>query len=40
MEYADGGDLHNYLRKNFTNITWENKLTIILEISKGICIFV
>ncbi|PKC56931.1 hypothetical protein RhiirA1_541865 [Rhizophagus irregularis] len=36
MQYANGGDLCNYLRKNFTNITWGDKLVIILEISRGL----
>jgi hypothetical protein len=35
MQYANGGDLNNYLQKNFTNITWKDKLTIMLEISIG-----
>jgi hypothetical protein len=39
MHYADGGDLHNYLQKYFTNITWKDKLTIMLEISRGYCLF-
>ena len=35
MEYANGGNLHNYLQKNFRNITWEKKLRILLTISEG-----
>ena len=35
MEYANGGNLHNYLQKNFRNITWGQKLTILLDISEG-----
>lgn len=35
MEYANGGNLHNYLQKNFTNITWEMKLKILSYIAKG-----
>jgi hypothetical protein len=35
MEYADGGDLHNYLQKNFKSIMWKDKLAIILDISRG-----
>ncbi|UZO21574.1 uncharacterized protein OCT59_013961 [Rhizophagus irregularis] len=35
MQYADGGDLHNYLQKNFINISWKDKLIIILEITSG-----
>ena len=33
MEYEEGGDLHNYLQKEFTNIKWNeengNKLCIL-----------
>ncbi|GBC04843.1 hypothetical protein RclHR1_00590029 [Rhizophagus clarus] len=36
MQYADGGDLHNYLQENFKNVTWKEKLSIILEISRGV----
>uniref|UniRef100_U9UPE0 Protein kinase domain-containing protein n=1 Tax=Rhizophagus irregularis (strain DAOM 181602 / DAOM 197198 / MUCL 43194) TaxID=747089 RepID=U9UPE0_RHIID len=36
MQYADGGDLHNYLQKCFKDITWNDKLAIILEISRGV----
>ncbi len=35
MEYANGGNLHNYLQKNFIDITWNKKLYILLKISKG-----
>ena len=35
MDYAINGDLHKYLRNNFTNITWDNKLNILSDISKG-----
>ena len=35
MEYANGGNLHNYLQKNFRNITWEQKLDILWDISEG-----
>ena len=35
MTYADGGDLHNYLQKNFNDITWEKKLHILWNISLG-----
>ena len=35
MKYANGGDLHNYLQINFTNITWEKKLYILWRISDG-----
>ena len=35
MKYANGGDLHNYLQKNFTEITWKKKLHILWRISDG-----
>ena len=35
MKYAEGGDLHDYLQKNFTKITWKRKIEILLEVSKG-----
>ena len=35
MEYANGGNLHNYLQENFRNIMWKEKLRILLKISEG-----
>ncbi|RIA90630.1 kinase-like domain-containing protein [Glomus cerebriforme] len=35
MEYASEGDLHNYLQKKFTEITWKKKLLILWQISEG-----
>lgn len=35
MEYANGGNLHEYLQKNFVNITWIDKLIILQNISEG-----
>jgi hypothetical protein len=35
MEYANGGNLHNYLQENFRNITWEMKLNILSYIARG-----
>ena len=36
MQYATEGDLHKYLRKNFTEITWnKQKLAILWQISEG-----
>ena len=35
MEYANGGNLHNYLQKNFRNIKWEKKLSMLQGISSG-----
>ncbi|CAB5181201.1 unnamed protein product [Rhizophagus irregularis] len=36
LNYAEGGNLHNYLQKNFINLTWENKLFILDGISLGL----
>ncbi|CAB4429316.1 unnamed protein product [Rhizophagus irregularis] len=36
MKYANGGDLHNYLQKNFAEITWKKKLHILWRISDGL----
>ena len=37
MDYASGGDLHNYLQSNFTNTTWNKiKLGILWNILDGI----
>ncbi|RIA91514.1 kinase-like domain-containing protein [Glomus cerebriforme] len=36
MEYANGGNLHNYLQKNFVDITWKKKLYILWKISEGL----
>ncbi|CAB4395355.1 unnamed protein product [Rhizophagus irregularis] len=38
MEYANGKNLHNYLRENFTNITWHDKINLLLKISEGLCV--
>ena len=36
MKYALGGDLHNYLQGNFTEISWnKKKLDILWQISRG-----
>ena len=36
MQYASGGDLHNYLQENFTKFTWNlEKLEILWQISEG-----
>ncbi|PKY25382.1 kinase-like protein [Rhizophagus irregularis] len=37
MQYASGGDLHKYLREQFTNITWDKrKISILWQIAKGL----
>ena len=38
MEYANGGNLHNYLQKNFRNITWEKSYPFYGSFQKGIYI--
>ena len=35
MNYANGGDLHCHLQKNFTKITWKEKLKILSKITMG-----
>ena len=35
MQYASGGDLHNWLQKKFTETTWKEKLDILRQISEG-----
>jgi hypothetical protein len=34
-KYTDGGNLHDHLQKNFSNITWKNKLVILWSVSMG-----
>ncbi|GES81616.1 kinase-like domain-containing protein [Rhizophagus clarus] len=36
MNFADGGNLHNFLRKNFAKITWREKIDILWQISCGL----
>ncbi|UZO14680.1 uncharacterized protein OCT59_006131 [Rhizophagus irregularis] len=36
MRYASGGDLHKHLQKNFTNITWNQKIDILNQVSNGL----
>ena len=36
MEYADGGDLRNYLKKNFSNLTWDDKFNLALQLACAI----
>ena len=35
MQLASEGDLYNYLQKYFANITWQEKLSILLIVSTG-----
>ncbi|CAG8557229.1 14642_t:CDS:2, partial [Funneliformis mosseae] len=36
MQYANGGDLQNYLEKNHKNLTWENKKKLAFQIAEGL----
>ncbi|RIB27490.1 kinase-like domain-containing protein [Gigaspora rosea] len=38
MEYADQGDLRNYLKENFAGLQWEDKLRIAKEIASGLLV--
>ena len=35
FEYAKNGDLHNYLSKNFREVTWKQKIDSLSQISLG-----
>ena len=35
IDYAKNGDLHNNLSKNFKEITWQNKIYSLYQISLG-----
>ncbi|RGB27447.1 kinase-like domain-containing protein [Rhizophagus diaphanus] len=36
MQYADGGDLRNYLQQNFSRLKWEDKIRLAHQITEGI----
>ena len=36
MQYADGGDLRNYLKNNFKKLTWEDKKRLAYQIADGL----
>ena len=36
MQYADGGDLQSYLKKNFINLTWNDKKKLAFQIANGL----
>ncbi|RGB36753.1 kinase-like domain-containing protein [Rhizophagus diaphanus] len=36
MEYADSGTLKNYLKKNFNNLTWDNKYNLAYQLACGV----
>lgn len=33
IEYADGGTLQNYLKEHFTELTWNDKLNLALQLA-------
>jgi len=36
MEYADGGTLRNYLKKNFQQLTWNDKYNLAHQLAGAI----
>ncbi|CAB4472882.1 unnamed protein product [Rhizophagus irregularis] len=36
MQYANGGDLQNYLKENFMNLTWNDKKKLAFQIADGL----
>jgi serine/threonine protein kinase len=36
MQYADGGDLRNYLQQHFPRLTWEDKIKLAYQITEGV----
>ncbi|PKY50281.1 kinase-like protein, partial [Rhizophagus irregularis] len=36
LEYANEGNLRNYLKKNFTSLKWNNKIQMALDITSGL----
>ena len=36
MEYANGGTLRNYLENNFSNLTWDDKFNLALQLTCAI----
>ena len=36
MEYADSGDLRDYLAKNFSSLNWVDKYQLAFDITNGI----
>ncbi|RIB17452.1 kinase-like domain-containing protein [Gigaspora rosea] len=36
FQYANKGDLHNYLKLNFEELTWADKLSLLIDISKDL----
>jgi serine/threonine protein kinase len=36
MQFANGGDLRNYLKDNFKELTWEDKKRLAFQIADGL----
>jgi serine/threonine protein kinase len=36
MEYADGGSLRSYLKKNLTKLTWNNKFNMAYQLAYAV----
>jgi serine/threonine protein kinase len=36
MEYADGGTLHDYLKKEFNKLTWDSKYDLAYQLACGV----
>ena len=36
MEYADGGTLQDYLKEYFSNLTWDNKFNLALQLANAV----
>ena len=36
LEYANGGDLRDYLKTNFTSLEWKDKIKMALNITCGL----
>jgi serine/threonine protein kinase len=36
LNYADGGTLENYLNKNFTPLSWTDKLKLAKQLANGV----
>uniref|UniRef100_U9UDE1 Protein kinase domain-containing protein n=1 Tax=Rhizophagus irregularis (strain DAOM 181602 / DAOM 197198 / MUCL 43194) TaxID=747089 RepID=U9UDE1_RHIID len=36
MEYADGGSLRNYLKNNFSKLTWNNKYLMAYQLASAV----
>ena len=36
LEYADGGSLHSYLKRNFVKLKWDDKYRLALQLASAI----